>query len=84
MLSGVLGCFDINAIRWTRGGAQEAGYAFFQAIFVALEDVESAEAFLEDRALQWSRAIGIVFHDGWLEHLPEGDAHSFGDSSYVL
>ena len=35
-LVGILGGLDIDALGWARSGAQEAGHALLQAVFVAL------------------------------------------------
>src|SRR4051812_43225116 len=78
-LSSVLRGLDVNAIRWTGRGAEEAGDALLQSVLVALEHVHAAEALLEDGALERSFAIRIVLHDRRGEHLPEGDGHSLRD-----
>ena len=41
---GILGGFDVDAIRWACGGAQETADALFEAVFVALQDVNAAIA----------------------------------------
>ena len=84
LLLGVLGGLDVDAVRGAGGGAEEAGDALLQAVFVALELVLAAEALLKLRAAQRALAVGVVFHLGGLEHLPEGDAHSLGDGGCVL
>ena len=83
LLGGVLGGFNIDAIGGAGGGAEETGHAFFQSVFVALEDVGAAIALLEDRAAQRALAVRIIFHLDRLEDLPEGDAHAFGDAGDV-
>src|SRR5882757_9295582 len=84
LFGGVLGGFYINTVRRASCRAQEAGYTLLQTIFIALQDVHPAEAFLELRSLERSRAVGIVLHDGGLEHLLEGDAHTLSDGADVL
>ena len=84
VLRSVLSSFDVYAIRGASRGAQEAGDALFQTVFVTLEDVNSPETLLKLGALQRARPVGIILHNGGLEHLPEGDAHSFSDSRDVL
>src|SRR5580704_3235789 len=84
VFGGVFGGFDVDAVRGAGGGAQETGYTLFQAIFVALENVHSAEAVLELGAFQRTFPVGIIFHLRGLEHLHEGDAHPFGDGRDVL
>ena len=44
---GILRGFDVNAIGRAGRGAQEAGHALFQAVFVALQHVHAAIALLE-------------------------------------
>src|ERR1043166_9069453 len=80
LLGGVLGSLDINAIRRTGGGRQEAGHAFFQSVFVALQDMNPAEALLKLGALQRPRSIRIILYHGGLKNLAKGDAHTLGDS----
>ena len=80
----VIGSFDIDAIRRTIRGAQKAGYAFFQSIFVALQNVGAAEAGFNACAAERAFAIRIIFNRRGLEHLNEGDAHSFSDGGDVF
>jgi len=84
VLRSVLGSLDIDAIRGARGGAQKTCHAFFEAVFVALQHVHTAIALLEHGALQGTGPVGIVLDNRGLEHLPEGDAHAFGDRGDVL
>src|ERR1700680_2022731 len=84
VLLGVLRSLDVDAIRGARRGAEKTGYAFLQAILVALQHMHTAVALLKHGALQRTGTVGIVFHDRGLEHLPEGDAHAFGDGRDVL
>src|SRR5271168_5005470 len=81
---GVVGGFDVDAVGGTVGGAEEAGYALFQSVFVALQDVGAAEAGFELRSLERSFAVGIIFYRRGLEHLHEGDAHPFGDGGDIF
>ena len=73
-LGGVFRGLDIDAVCRTRGGTEETRDAFFQTVFVALEDVSAAKTFL-----QLSRAIGVFFRNRGMKHLFEGDAHALGD-----
>ena len=73
---GILGRFDINAIGRAGGGAQKTGDALFQAVFVALQHVDAAIALLK-----LGRRVRIVFGDGGIHHLAEGDAHALGDAA---
>src|SRR5271155_4775087 len=50
VFGGVVGGFDVDAVGRAVGGAEETGYALFQAVFIALEDVSSAEAGFEPRS----------------------------------
>ena len=81
---GVLRGLDVDAVRGAGGGAEEAGDALFQAVFVALELVLAAEALLELGAAHGAFAIGVVLDFGRLKHLAEGDAHSLGDGGGVF
>jgi hypothetical protein len=84
MFGGIVGGLDVDAIRGTVGRAQEAGYAFFQSIFVALEDMSAAKAGFDASAAQRTFPVGIIFNRRRLEHLHEGDAHALGDGGYVF
>ena len=50
---GVLSRFDVNAIRRASRGAQKAANAFFQSIFIAMQNVDAAIARLE-----WTGSCG--------------------------
>ena len=82
-LLGVLVGLDVDAIGGAGGGAEEAGHAFFQAIFVALQDVCPAVALFEDRAAQGAFAVRVVLNLRRLEDLPERDAHALGDAGEI-
>ena len=84
VFGGVVGGFDVDAVGGTVGGAEEAGYALFESVFVALQDVGAAEAGFEFCSLQRSFAVGIIFYRCGLEHLHEGDAHAFGDGGDIF
>ena len=79
----VFGGLDEDAVGGAGGGAKEAGDTFFEAVFVTLEDVGSAVALLEDRSTQGAFAVRVVLNLRGLQHLPEGDAHTFNDAGYV-
>jgi len=81
---GVFRRLDIDAIRRTGRSAQKAGYAFFQSILIALQDVHAAKTLLKLGAPQRPRPIRIVLDLGGLEHLHEGDAHALGDGRDIL
>ncbi len=84
ILFGVLGGLDVNAVGRASGGAEEAGYALFEAVLIALKDMETTEALLKNGALERSGTIWIVLNNGGLEHLAKSDAHAFGDSGDVI
>lgn len=71
---GIFGGFYVNAIGGASGGAQEAGDAFFETVFVALQNMRASKAFLQLR-----RTVRVRLGDGRLEHLLERDPHAFGD-----
>jgi len=83
MLRRVLVGLNVNAVRWAGGRAKKAGHAFFQAVFIALQHVCAAKTLLKNRAVQWARAVRIVFNLGRLKHLTESDAHALRDSGRV-
>src|SRR5437868_462794 len=60
VLFGIVGGLNINAIRRTGGGAEEASHTLFQTILIALQNVDPAKALLKLRALERTFAIGIV------------------------
>ena|ERR1039458_10003130 len=65
----VFGGLDINAPRGTCGGAQEAADAFFQSVFVPVENVNATVA-----SLKMDRFLGIVFRDRFPQHIAERHA----------
>ena len=84
MLVRILCRLDIDAVRRAGRRAQETGYAFFQSVFIALQDVNATKTLLELGAPKRPRPIGIVLHLRGLKHLHEGDAHALGDGRNVL
>src|SRR6266851_534316 len=84
ILGSIIGGFNIDAVGRAGRGAKEASHTLLQSIFVALEDVGAAKAGFDARPAKRTFAIGIVFDDGRLEHLHEGDAHALGDGCDVL
>jgi len=83
VLFSVFGGLNVNTVRGAGGGAQETGNAFFQAIFIALQLMQSAEALLENRALIRQLLVGIVFNNSRGKHLPQGHGHPLCDASQV-
>ena len=84
VLRRVLSGFDVDAVRWARRRAQEAGHALLQAVLVALQHVGTAKASLNTRAAQRTLAVWIILHGRGLKHLHEGDAHALGNGRDVL
>ena len=84
VFGGVVRGLYVDAIRRTVGGAEEAGDALFQPVFIALQHVRPAEAGLYARAPKRAFSVRIIFYRRRLEHLHEGDAHALGDGSYVV
>ena len=72
VLVGVFGSLDVDAICRARRRTQEASHTFFQAILVALKDVEAAVACFD----RWG-CVRKPFRRGLPEHGPKSDAKSF-------
>lgn len=70
---------DIDAIRRARGGAEKAGYALLQSVFVALEDVDAAIA-----RLNAGRDVGKALGGSLPKHGPQGDAEAFEERHECL
>jgi phage-related protein len=68
---GIFRGFDVNAIRGAGRGTQKTADTFFQAIFVAMQHVNSAIT-----RLKVYRLFGIAFRHGFPEHSPESNAKS--------
>jgi hypothetical protein len=83
VLFSVLGSLNINAVRRAGGGAKKAGHALFQAVFIALQLMQSAEALLKYRALIGELLVGIVLNDGGSKHLTEGNGHALGNAGQI-
>ena len=64
--------FDVNSAGRAGGGAQKAADAFFQSIFIPLEDMDPSITRLEMDGL-----LRIIFRDGLLQHVTEGHAEAF-------
>src|SRR5215469_6030765 len=71
VLFSVLSRFNVNAVRRTRGCAQETGHTLLQAILIALQDMKAAKTLLKYRALHWPLAIRVVLYHGRRKHLPK-------------
>src|ERR1700692_4335124 len=80
----VLCSFDVDAVRWTGSGAEEAGDTFLEAVLVALKLVFAAEALLKLCSAQGTFAVRVVLDLGRLEHLLQGDAHTLGNGCGVF
>ena len=68
---GILGSFDVNAIRRARRSAQKAADALLQPIFIAMQDVDTAVARLE-----MNRLVRIILGDRLPKHILERDAEA--------
>src|ERR1017187_8073508 len=67
LLFGILCRFNKNAVRRAGGCTQKARYAFFQAVFVALQHVCTPKALFKLRALHRSeeRRVGKECRSRW-------------------
>lgn len=68
---GIFRSFDVNAVRRTRRRAQKASNAFFKAIFVPLQNVDSAITRLHAR-----RHVRIGLRGGLTKHGAQGHAEA--------
>jgi len=80
----ILGGFDVNTIRRARRRTEKARHALLQAIFVALEHMDTPIALLKLSAAKGSRAVRVVLHDGRLKNLPESNGHALGDGGDIF
>src|SRR2546425_6949495 len=62
-LGRVLGGLNVDAVRWTRRRAQEAGHAFFKPVFIAPQDVDSPVS-----VFKVHRLVGIVLRHRGSQH----------------
>lgn len=69
---GVFRGFDINAARRAGRGTQETSNTLFESIFIPVKNVDSAVTRLE---VDW--LFGIIFCDGFPQHVAEGHAETF-------
>ena len=69
---GVFRGLDVNTARWAGCRAQKAAYTLFQSAFIPVEDVDAAVTRLE---MDWF--FGIIFCDGFPQHIAEGYAKAF-------
>jgi hypothetical protein len=83
LLFGVLRGLDVDAVRGAGSGAEKTGDTLFEAVFVALELVLTAEALLKLGSAHGTFAVGVVLDFGRLEDLHQRDAHSFGNGCGV-
>jgi hypothetical protein len=68
----ILSSFNIDAIRWTGRRAQKASDALLKIIFIAMEDVNPAVAWLKIH-----RLMRIILGHGLTKHILERDAETF-------
>jgi len=66
--------FDVNAIRGARGCAKKTTNAFFEAVFVTLEDVNAAIA-----RRHAGRDFGITLRGGFAKHRAQRDAEALAE-----
>lgn len=71
ILFGIVASLDVNTICRTSGGAQKTSHAFFETVFVALENMDPAIPGLNTR-----RHIGVGFGGWFAEHGPQGHTES--------
>lgn len=72
----IIPSLDVDTVRRTRSGAEEAAHAFFEAVFVALKDVDAPIASLDGRRRFRKRFRGRLAEHGFESHaetLVEGD-----------
>src|SRR6516165_230642 len=84
MLGGVLGGFDVDAVRRAGRCTKKTRDALLQPILVALQDMHPPKALLKLGPSQRPRPIGIVLHLGGLKHLAKSDAHAFRDRGHAF
>src|ERR1700687_5672610 len=70
---GVFGSFDINTVCGTGGSAQKTAHTFLQAIFIALQNMNSTIARLKMNWLEW-----VIFRRGVAKHDVGGDGALLG------
>ena len=76
---GIFSGFDVNAIRGASRGAQEASNTLLQPGFVAVQDVNSAVAWLKMHRLE-----RIILRNRFTKHIPEGHAKSLNQRAEGL
>jgi len=69
---GVFRCLDVDTTRGAGRRAQETADALFQSTFVPVEHVDAAVSWLEMDGF-----FGIIFRDGFPQHVAEGYAKAF-------
>jgi len=68
----VFGGLDVNTPRRTGSCAQKAAYTLFQSAFIPVQNVDAAVTRLEMDGF-----FGIIFRDGFPQHIAEGHAKAF-------
>src|SRR6266481_5034854 len=79
----VLRRLNVNTVGRACRRAQKTGHALFQAVLIALQFVQTAKTFLENRAFIGQLLVGIVLNNGGREHLPQRYGHSFGNAEDI-
>ena len=71
---GIFRGFDIDTVRRASSGTKKAADTFFETVFIALQDVNTAIAWLDRR-----RSVGKTLSRSFLEHRPQGDAEALNE-----
>src|SRR5690242_5446692 len=72
---GIFGSFDVDASSRTSRGAEKATNAFFETIFVALQNVNAAIARLE-----MHRLVGVILRGALSPKIAKGNTEALGES----
>ena len=72
---GIVGGFDIDTPGRTGGGTEKATDAFFQAVFIAVQNVDAAIASLKMHGL-----VRVILGGGLSPKIAKGDTEAFGQS----
>lgn len=71
---GVFRGLDVNTARRASRRAQEAAHTFFQSVFIPVQNVDAAVTWLEMDGF-----FGIIFGNGFPQHIAEGHAKTFDE-----
>jgi len=73
LFASILSRLDVNAIRGASRRTEKAGDAFFEAVFVAPQNMEAAVA-----AFKMNRFVRVILRHRGVEHGLKGDGEAFG------